>query len=160
MSIIYDALKKVELSNIDSKVKKTEEPKHKVHVAYILVVFIGFVIAGIIFGFLTKLFQVNTKIASKIKSQPEKTQDVNPYHELPNGTPFFETSASTESKKEIKESLVLNGVFFSQDEGYALINNQILTEGDAIEGATIKRITLGEVELESQGSIIKLTTTN
>lgn len=54
---------------------------------------------------------------------------------------------------------MLNGVFFSENEGYALINNRIVKEGDALEGVTVKRIKLDEVELEAEdGSTIKLST--
>ena len=54
------------------------------------------------------------------------------------------------------DSLVLNGVFFSKDTGYALLNNHVVKEGDFIEGAKVKRITLDGVVLEYSGREVKL----
>ena len=67
------------------------------------------------------------------------------------------SSASVSTlRKESKEPLILNGIFFSQDEPYALINNQIVKESETIEGATVKRIKVDEVEVEKEGSILTL----
>ena len=41
--------------------------------------------------------------------------------------------------------LVLNGIFFSQEEGYALVNNHIVKVGDKVGGALVKRIDVNEV---------------
>lgn len=80
--------------------------------------------------------------------------------EIPQIEPKIESLAPTiETKRELKEKLVLNGVFFSEGQKYALINNQIVKVGDSIIGAKVKRITLEEVELEFEGSIIKLSLT-
>ena len=57
-----------------------------------------------------------------------------------------------------KPTLILNGVFSSGEESYALINNQIVKLGDKISGAVIKKIAPEEVLLDSDGSEIKLTT--
>jgi hypothetical protein len=61
-----------------------------------------------------------------------------------------------EQKNQSLPELTLNGLFFSNNQGYVLINNQILKEGDEINGVIVKRITLDGVELDAQGSIIKL----
>ncbi len=53
-------------------------------------------------------------------------------------------------------SLTLSGIFFSNDEGLALINNRVLKEGDKIDGAVIKRITPETVELSWQDQNIRL----
>ncbi|MDD5432878.1 MAG: hypothetical protein PHO70_07865 [Candidatus Omnitrophica bacterium] len=58
-----------------------------------------------------------------------------------------------------QEPFILNGIFFSEDKGgYALVNNQIVKVGDTINGAVVKKITDELVELETEGSIIKLST--
>jgi hypothetical protein len=55
--------------------------------------------------------------------------------------------------------LVLNGVFFSGPDAYGLINNQIVKTGDQIAGATVKKITVTDVELETaDAKVIKLFT--
>jgi len=54
---------------------------------------------------------------------------------------------------------VLNGVFFSKNEGYALINNKVVKQGDSVEGIKVRKVNLDDVELEtSTGVKFKLTT--
>jgi len=54
--------------------------------------------------------------------------------------------------------LDLNGVFYSGNEAYALMNNQIIKVGDIIEGAVVKRISLEGVELEKEGQFVQIST--
>lgn len=165
MSIIYDALKKVEESNNISsreKVSKEHKLKPKIYLVYILVICLGFFIASIFLELFTKPLQINTKVISKNLPQIDKTPDLNiiPQTLPPKDTPISESNISyqpPETKKEPEVSFVLNGVFFSQDEGYALINNRIVKEGDLVDGMTVKRIRLEEVELRNpEGLTIKL----
>lgn len=171
MSIIYDALKKAEKAiNQVSKVQVDTTDKHpksnfKLYLLYVLVVCLGLFIGNIIFDFLA-----NSKksLAGHIKplpiaKKPEGTSRQEPLKETPpkpseapslGATPAI----SFEIKKKPQESFVLNGVFFSQDEGYALINNRIVKEGDVVGGATVMRINLNEVELKTLDSTIKLST--
>jgi len=166
MSIIYDALKKVEKSNNPDFKVETEKsnkhysPKTKTYLAYALVVCVGLFIGNIIFGFLTKPAQSLVKnrpsvtkkpIVSRYKGLAQKTLPA-----APKVTPHTPPSTSADIKKGPEAPWVLNGVFFSENEGYALINNQIAKEGDVIDGATVKRISLNEVELEANGSAVKL----
>lgn len=148
MSIIYDALKKIERAQepIDSSVKinKGGKPKLKIYSVYVLAVCLGLFIASIFFNLFARQFQNDFK----------KVQDVNLSPALPKDV--TSTPLSAEVKKEPQPSLVLNGVFFSENQGYALINNQIVKEGDLVEGALVLRITLEEVELKYRGSTIKL----
>jgi hypothetical protein len=65
-------------------------------------------------------------------------------------------TAIKEGPKKPAAQFVLNGVFFSQNEGCALINNHIVKKGDTVEGAVVKQIRLDEVELESDGAVITL----
>jgi predicted transcriptional regulator len=56
---------------------------------------------------------------------------------------------------------MLNGVFFSKDQGYALINNKVVKQGDSVEGVKIKKVNLDDVELESSTGVkFNLTTQN
>jgi len=177
MSIIYDALKKVEKSNNPDFKVETEKsnkhysPKTKTYLAYALVVCVGLFIGNIIFGFLTKTNSFLNKekkqsTQSLVKNRPSVTKKpiVSRYKGLaqktlpaaPKVTPHTPPSTSADIKKGPEAPWVLNGVFFSENEGYALINNQIAKEGDVIDGATVKRISLNEVELEANGSAVKL----
>lgn len=164
MSIIYDALKKIERSQdqIDSSVKinpvrntkltntknkisngvnKGGKPRLKIYPVYVLAACLGLFLTAISFNLLTRQSQ----------------QDPAP---LETNIPNLETNAPiaipSEVEKESQAPLILNGVFFSEEQGYALINNQIVKEGDVVEGALVLRITLEEVELELNGSTIKL----
>lgn len=167
MSIIYDALKKVEKShNIspETKLDKDYKPKSKIkiYLLYGLMACSVFFIASIFFAFLQKPLQSNPRVLAKNQSQPNLKPDVNIVKEPRREPPSTETITAIQNKPEPLEKpkapLTLNGVFFSQDEGYALINNQIVKEGDIVEGAKVERITLEEVELVFEGKPIKLST--
>ena len=150
MSIIYDALKKVETSQAnDSKTKidKGFKSKPKIYLVFALMVCLGLFVANIFYEWLIPKPLLNTT-------------DI-----VTGGRPLIDkkqTSASVETKmetqKEIPPALTLNGVFFSGSEGYALINNRVVKKGDKIDGATVVQIFLDEVDLEFGGSVIKLST--
>lgn len=158
MSIIYDALKKVERS-YDAKAGAKKEEKHpkfvfkKIYFLYLLLIGIS-VVAGRFF--FTKAPPQHVEPA---QVQPVEVQ-APPQVQAPAPVPAPQEAQAPappiDAKKKLEESLVLNGIFFSGDEGCALINNQIVKQGDLIEGATVKQISLNEVELEFEGSTIKL----
>ncbi len=155
MSIIYDALKKIEKSNIlrASVDKKGTESKNrlKIYLIYFLVACSGIFIGNIFFNFLSAPKGIVTQPAgSSVKEALPQPPEELPLEIAP--------TVSVDPARKLRELLVLNGIFSSQDEGYALINNQIVKEGDLIEGAKVLRIGLNEVELEFQGSPIKLST--
>lgn len=148
MSIIYDALKKVETSQANdakTKIDKGVKSKPKIYLLYALMICLGLFMANIFYGWL---------------SQKKPADKKEPYLAPTPPTAALETNVSVEVEMETqKESLpafTLNGVFFSGGEGYALINNRIVKKGDKIGGATVVQIFLDEVELELDGSIIKL----
>lgn len=147
MSIIYDALKKVAVStndNINSKGKPDKkERKPKSRLLYILTICFGLFVVSVFLIF-------STKEQNPPRSNITKSQDTNLSSAI---------SKPADIQKQSKISFSLNGVFFSENEGYALINNQIVKEGDKIDGATVMRIGLDEVELEFEGSTIKLSNT-
>lgn len=157
MSIIYDALKKVERSQEDINssvtINRSGKPKTKIYLVYIFTLCLGFFIASMLFNSFTKSFRINS-----VKKIPDTTKDNISTLTLETNIPSAETKVSlpTESKEETLHQFILNGIFFSQDQGYALINNQIVKEGDLIDGALVLRVSLEEVVLESKGSTIKL----
>jgi len=164
MSIIYDALKKVEASiHKDSAVKidkKERKPIFKICLLYGLAVCSGFFIANILFVLFTKSLQNKTNLVTKSQPQAQVNikQEVTPVPEIPKDVPVPETNlpAPVDTERKTQPLLVLNGVFFSEDEGYALINNRIVKKGDIIDGATVKQVTLEGVRLEFEGSVIRL----
>lgn len=169
MSIIYDALKKVEESSdraekfkINKKTVKSK-PKYKALLSYLLIACLGIFLANIFFIFLSRQLPANSIPA--LKKQPRINENLKPPVNTQlsqasikkNKPQLIETASSVpiEAQKE-PASFVLNGVFFSNHEGYALINNRIVKENDEIDGATVRRIALGEVELELKSGVIKL----
>jgi len=163
MSIIYDALKKVETSQTgDSKTKtdKGFKPKPKIYLLYALMICLGLFIANIFYGRLLPKPSLNTTdTVTGGRPLIDKKQTVSS-SQPPTEPAALQTSTSVETKMETqKESpplFTLNGIFSSGNEGYALINNRIVKKGDKIDGATIVQIFLDEVDLEFDGSIIKL----
>jgi hypothetical protein len=146
MSIIYDALKKVEASKqIELETKPDKRPKSlpKIYLIYVLVMCAGIILAGVVFKGLSK----SVSTSNPLILEENMSRGTSP-------------SISVENKPAIptepQPTFVLNGVFFSGEEGYALINNRIVRKGDKIDGATVVGIALNEVELEAEGSVIRL----
>ena len=170
MSIIYDALKKVEQSSVkDTKPQDLgnvhSKHKFKTYLLYVLVATAGLFAVNIFFVFLThsnKISGANNAGPSEVslvKAQEKLTlsKEIPPQNKA---NPPAQQAASSDPpvKMSSKGLLILNGIFFSGDEGYALVNNHIVKEGDVVNGATVKRITVDEVEAEVDGEILKLTT--
>ncbi len=165
MSIIYDALKKVDRpvkpvrnttqinSNaiVSNELNKGTLKKYKVILAYALIILLGLFVGNITFNM---LIHPKAKPASypnpMIITQAQKATSA--------PAPLANAVSLPQEEKPANPnpSLTLNGVFFQEDKGYALINNRILYTGDKIEGATIKGISLEKVDLEFEGRIITL----
>ncbi len=164
MSIIHDALKKVEAfgaNQTKTKIDKSVKSKPNIYFLYALVICFGFFIANIFYEWLFPKYSLNTaNIVTKGQPPTDKEQAVSSYSQPSSEAATSGTSAPMQTKietqKETPPSLTLNGVFFSENGGYALINNRIVKQGDKIGGATIVQIFLDEVDLEFNGSIIKL----
>lgn len=151
MSIIYDALKKIEgFHTGDSKDKINQKsgssPGHKVKVylIYVLCASLGFLITGIFFRIISRIPKNQVQVPPQSPTEAPLPVALSPA-----------IIAETETQPSAP-SFVLSGVFFSENKGYALINNRIVKEGDKIEGATVMRIALDEVKLELGGLIIRL----
>jgi len=171
MSIIYDALKKVEKSASTGPNVKTDKHRKlnfRIYLLYALLIGIGFFVGNIIFGFFTKSSQMSTKVQASTVAVAKNIPGVNqkkeivlspkPQELLPSKESGPTTPPKTQPQPTSPSPLVLTGVFFSEDEGYALINNRIVKVGDTIEGAKVVQITLDGVELEAEGLTLKLST--
>lgn len=164
MSIIYEALKKAEKAiNFNanlSSVNKDKDPKSqlKLRILYTLVAAVALVMAHLGFGLISKPKNPAKKHPDSVSVAQNPIEQPKPVVIPAQNTPA--AGAPTEKiQKKLRVSLILNGIFFSEDQGYALINNRIVKEGDVIEGVTVERITLDEVELDAgDGHTIKLST--
>ena len=172
MSIIHEALKKVEKSinsYYPAKEIKLPPPGRKInkYLIYALIFCFGLFIENTFFLFILRpqnTYRENQlQLSSEIIPGPAK-------EELPEDAALLTTELAlspeapspakiTEDEPEAQRTaLVLNGIFFSQDDGYyALINNKIAKVGDDVDGAIVKHIDLDNVELESEaGLLVKL----
>jgi len=150
MSIINDALKKTEqlIQNKQAQeVRLARKPSPNPFLLFILILLAGFSLGNFIFGLL----------GHKINStQPPKKIVTAAAPIVP--TPALTVAPPAEENKPPKPTFVLNGIFFSGKDGYALVNNQIVRENDYVEGARVNRITPTTVELDNQGEVIFLNT--
>lgn len=157
MSIIYEALKKVEKSGglaIGAKISRPVVRRR---------VFLNYILAAAVALFLVRFswWGITEFIASKPPVNGGKSLAVlSPASEEAQKAAALEALAALEENMaaptEEHPSFVLNGIFFSEDGGYALINNQVIREGDLIDGALVKNISRDCVELDSQGEVIKI----
>jgi hypothetical protein len=143
MSIIYDALKKVESSRRPDKINNPLKKKSVIR-KYLLYLFIA------VLGFLTANISLKMLGAEKRSAQPTplsypaQSQDIAPIQNLPN-----------EEKPHLE--YFLNGIFVTEDESYAIINNKIVKEGDRLNEATVLRINPDSVELKTADFYFNLT---
>jgi hypothetical protein len=146
MSIIYEALKKVEGSFVLAQEKKPAAedksgPKRYSYFLYLLlIVAAGFLAANTVFNLLSGQVKNTAPAPLAVTAAPPADTAVVLTYTPPPQPPAF----------------TLNGIFFSQEEGFALINNQIVKNGDEVDGAKVVRIGPDEVELEAAGLAIKL----
>lgn len=163
MSIIYDALKKLGKNHATpasgESVKKPGRPSLKVYLLYVLFVVAGFAIANFIFTILTKSMQgsVEPKVSMPTRAKQKATEA--PHSETPAVSIEAEAAPSvtqTAGPSRDKDKFSLTGVFFSENEGYALINNKVVKVGDMVDGATVKRVDLDGVELECDGETLEI----
>jgi hypothetical protein len=180
MSIIHDALKKTEgaitasptpppiipVPDPSEEVKQAMRDKHRKQKLkkiphYVLAVLLGLYVSNQFFGFLTpsKYIPVAfTKplLAKKTPSPPAPSWPPQPaVNEKPG---LLENIPLLPAPKKETKTLTLNGIFFSKEQGYALINNRVVKTGDTIGNAKVVKIKPEEVELEQDGNPLKLTT--
>ncbi len=176
MSIIYEALKKVSAaqgnntaSGSGSKPSISRKDKIKLCLICILIIAFGFFFANIFFSIFInpKPVSPDTKDVAKAPVVKKDKPTVAEHLDLPALPiadkalpPPKETAVSLPSPTPDlnlqEEKLILSGVFFSQEQGYALINDQIVQVGDTVSGALVKSITLEGVKLDVQGKTIEL----
>lgn len=159
MSIIYEALKKIEktvnkapLPQGKSGTEKISIAKHSPPLpAYIVIIL---AILAIMFG---AGLVAHLLLIPKIKG-PKKTLTQEPIQQADAPSPANSPKPIEEEKPKTAPplALTLNGVYLQRDQPYALINNRIVKAGDNIHGAIVKEIRLEKVTLESEGKVITL----
>lgn len=162
MSIIYDALKKVEASaatNPGKDTGKNKKNRTKTYLLYVLTILFGLFIANIFYSWLSKRVVSQISPSAKINNANVKKKELTPLLiPIEQQAPLTkgEIPSAAKASDETKGQFSLNGVFFSGNDGYALINNMIVKTGDKIGGATIEKISLEEVDLKEGETTIKL----
>jgi hypothetical protein len=176
MSIINEALKKTEEYLQKNSAKDSSLPpkpaRAKPFLLYTLILLAGLALGNFILNLLSHKLQSNglpsSRQSHKIQSTqtPGKTalpitQTTNspPLAALPNPLSEEKKPTAQASKESLKEGLfVLNGIFISDNDGYALVNNQIVRENEYVDGAKVGLITTNTVELDNAGQTITLST--
>ena len=171
MSIIHDALKKTEKTvNNPAEENDPNKPSPEVRAAlkkkplrkriktiflYLFIAALGLFLGDRYFGYITT--QVKSMFKSPVRIRPQPSPSAAGIASKP-GPTLLENIPILPSRKKESRELKLNGVFFSQNEGFALINNRMVKVGDLVAGAKILKIELDEVELEQDGAVVKLST--
>jgi len=152
MSIIYDALKKVEQRLPFPNAKK--ETKNILLWLAIGAITLGFLASGfalfLLFSSLSKPVQITQKSSAvnpalRIKTAPAK----------PAPAPTLAREINP-TRQKIYDTLDLKGIMDMEGERIALINNEILKAGDYINGAKVTRISKNTVELLFKDKVIIL----
>ena len=126
MSIIYDALKKKVEKSGESVLKNNKEapaPKKKIrnYLIYILVLALGLLAAKTFFSYLNRQPPKVTAAKETLTTRPQNNAPKVPPIQKPQPPPAVESTEPT-----TRPTFILNGVFSSGEESYALINNQIV----------------------------------
>lgn len=115
---------------------------------YFMVVCVGLLAGYLFFNFaplVTKNYQERHDQSAGLTARSPDTPK-GPKEILPSG----------KSSNQIPQPFILKGVLFSKGKGSALINEQVVKEGDFLEGAQVLRITKNGVELKTESSLIRL----
>lgn len=144
----------------------------------VVFVFLGFSVAFFIFKFLTteKPAVISSlPIPQQLPSARPISSSAQPNKDLERPSaanidtvPKSNTQALLQEKKQVRPvesqeaekkelpTLFLNGIFSSDGDNLALINNHIVKEGDLISGVRVLRIYANKVELDADGQKITL----
>jgi len=119
---------------------------------YALFTLLGVVAAKYAFEFLTPRF------TPRVEKAPQAAV-VAPVVKAPSVIPAPQSPAPAVKKaKTMTDAYVLNGISLSRTDSSALINNQIVQEGETVDGALVVKIGEEEVQLKRDDRTITLTT--
>jgi hypothetical protein len=155
MSIINEALKKTE-EGIQKNTAKDNppasiKPTPKLFLLYILILLFGLFLGHFIFNQLNHKMKTAHSLEKAIFTPPPQqpaTLAPSPIEQIP----------VVNENKPSEASFILNGIFFSDNSVYALVNNQIVRKNDSVDGAKVEEITANTVKLNNAGKLIILST--
>jgi type II secretory pathway component PulC len=159
MSIINEALKKTE-ETIQRKlnqesIKPDTKRDLKAYLLYFFIFVIGLFLSSLIFA------SINHKVKTpQARGAPEAKTTLIIEKKLKENKilPAVAPLVFPEKQDKPKKDFILNGIFFSDNDGYALVNNQIVRENDSVDGAKVEKITANTVGLNNHGEVITLYT--
>ena len=167
MSIIFDALKKVEKSQSDgSSAPPPGNGKSSLLKVVVLavVVFIGIFAGKMLFNALAPQIRsmmssakgapADKKVVSAGKMSAKTTTSVNPLQNMLGKS--SKPAASKQVARKPSSAYELSGVFASGDQVFALVNNEVVREGDTIQDAQVIKISIDEVKLRLKDKTITL----
>lgn len=154
MSIINEALKKTEEHLQKNAAKNNPLPSNpsrpKPFILYILILLAGLLLSSFIFNQLNRKIQTTQALKKKTLVVIQAAIPIPP--------PVLPSPPTEEKKPTPPASFILNGIYFSDSNGYALVNNQIVRENDYVDGAKVSLITANTVQLDNAGETITLST--
>jgi hypothetical protein len=135
----------------------------KSFLSYSLFVFLGLIVARVAFSFLSpKLAPKRLHLDASKNQGLMQLKEITPVQTQTQSSAIMPSKTNlpiTVIKNKITQSLtpyILNGIYFSGDKVCALINNQILEEGDRVGEATVEKITLDAVEIKVKDKTVRL----
>ena len=166
MSIINEALKKTGQFIHENEAKNNPAtkiiPGPRPWLIYILILLAGILLSKFIFDSLSQKLKTTSLASTKLEINTLASENQN--RKIETAVPVSPTASPTpsitpaENNKTPETNFVLNGIFFSDNDGYALVNNQIIRENDSVDGAKVIEITENTVELDNNGKLINLST--
>lgn len=152
MSIIYEALKKIDRNSLNQKKNsfnefKPDKTRFFLKAGIFIIVFVS--IVGLVF--ILKGKYSGNSVSSNISFiQPETISNTKSLNkEIPR------KPAEPKSQK-IPAEFSLQGIVFSGGEYMALINQRLVAEGDMIGEASVKKIEADGVEIEINNKLFRL----
>ena len=151
MSIIYEALKRIERRGAEEQPQPTFQGRQKKQPKLLLlIIFVGFVIFLSLFSIINSSRKKDVPPVSQVK--PPVSVEVVAQKEPPK---------RNFTKKQIiqefpKGTYTLQGILYTQDDPISLINGKRVRKGETIDGAELTAIYQKGVELTSSGGRIHL----
>ncbi len=155
MSIINEALKKTEQSIHKDLAKETPKVTAKPYIIYALILILGLFLSNFIFALISRKIKATVTVKKNPDSANQSVKKIEAF--IPPVSIVTPEPAFKENKTS-QANFVLNGIFFSENDSYALVNNKIVRENDTVNGAEVKTITVNTVKLDSNGKNITLAT--
>ena len=156
MSIINEALKKTE-EHLQKNAAKENSLPAKPSGSQPILFYVLILLAGLLLGnFMFNLLKHTAGTIKIPKNNPLPVVQITNPPAL--AVPLPPNPPIEENPHPAKANFVLNGIFFSDNDSYALINNQIVRENDYVDAAKVSSITANTVELDNAGTTITLTT--